>query len=109
MTIGGIPYPLPATYSLLVMTHKKKWLLFAPLGLVAVGAGACLVDWAGQLKAQGAPATKWVPAGTAALVVLNAGLSLFGHGVTENVLHQLAQQGVVGNSKNPTRDDGLPF
>ena len=74
------------------MTHKTKWLLFSPLGLVVVGAGACLVDWAGQLKAQGAPAAKWVGAGTAALVVFNAGLSLFGHGVAENVLHQLQEK-----------------
>ena len=74
------------------MTHKKKWLLLAPLGLVTVGAGACLVDWAGQLKADGAPAKKWVVAGTGALVVLNAGLSLFGQSVAENVLHQLREK-----------------
>ncbi|MGI4762901.1 MAG: hypothetical protein ACRYF0_19475 [Janthinobacterium lividum] len=71
------------------MTHKKKWLLLAPSGLIAIGAGACLVDWAGTLKAQGAPPTKWVAAGTAALVVLNAGVSIFGQSVIERVLHQL--------------------
>jgi len=74
------------------MTHKSKWLLFAPLGLLTVGAGACLVGWASTLKAQNAPTPKWVGAGTAALVVLNAGLSLFGHGVTENVLYQLQEK-----------------
>ena len=74
------------------MTHKKKWLLFSPLGLLTVGAGACLVGWASTLKAQGAPAAKWVGAGTGALVVLNAGLSLFGHGVAENVLYQLKEE-----------------
>lgn len=71
------------------MTHKEKWLVFAPLGLLAVGTGACLVNWAGGLKQQGAPTATWVGAGTAALVVLNGGLSLFGRGVAENVLHQL--------------------
>ena len=74
------------------MTHKKKWLLLAPGGLMAIGAGACLVNWAGTLKTQGAPAAKWVPAGTAALVVLNAGVSIFGQSVVESVLHQLREK-----------------
>ena len=71
------------------MTHKAKWLIFAPAGLLTVGAGACLVGWASTLKAQGAPTKQWVGAGTAALVVLNAGLSLFGQGVVESVLRQV--------------------
>ena len=29
------------------MTHKTKWLVFAPLGLVTIGAGASMVHWAG--------------------------------------------------------------
>ncbi len=74
------------------MTHKSKWLLFAPAGLMVIGAGACLVSWAGTLKAKGAPAKEWVPAGTAALVVLNAGVSIFGHGVAESVLYQLKEK-----------------
>lgn len=74
------------------MTHKKKWLLLAPSGLMAIGAGACLVDWAGSLKTQGARPAKWVVAGTAALVVLNAGVSIFGQSVVESVLHQLREK-----------------
>jgi hypothetical protein len=57
-----------------------------------IGAGACLVDWAGTLKAQGAPPAKWIPAGTAALAVLNAGVSIFGQSVVESVLHQLREK-----------------
>lgn len=74
------------------MTHKTKWLIFAPAGLLTVGAGACLVGWANTLKTQGAPTARWVGAGTAALVVLNAGLSLFGQGVVESVLHQIQEK-----------------
>ena len=73
------------------MTHKEKWLLLAPLGLAGIGAGACLVNWAAQLKTQ-RPAATWVPAGTAALVVLNAGVSLFGQSIIERVLHELRDQ-----------------
>jgi hypothetical protein len=75
-----------------LMTHKAKWLLFSPLGLATIGAGASMVHWAGSLKDQRVPARKWVAAGTAALVVLNVGLSLFGRGVVEKVLHEVREQ-----------------
>lgn len=74
------------------MTHRTKWLLFAPLGLGAIGAGASMVHWAGTLKDRRAPATTWLAAGTAALVVLNAGVSLFGHGVLERMRHELHEK-----------------
>jgi hypothetical protein len=74
------------------MTHKSKWLLLSPAGLVVVGAGACMISWAGGLMEKGAPTKKWVAAGTAALVIFNAGLSLFGHGVAESVLYQLREK-----------------
>jgi hypothetical protein len=74
------------------MTHKTKWLIFAPAGLVLVGAGASMVHWAGSLKDQGRPAREWLGAGTLALTVLNAGLSIFGQGVAEKVLHDLHEK-----------------
>jgi len=74
------------------MTHKEKWALLAPSGLILIGAGACLISWASTLKAQGSPATKWVVAGTGALTVFNAGVSIFGQSVIEKVLHELREQ-----------------
>ena len=74
------------------MTHKKKWLLLAPSGLVAIGAGACLISWASTLKAKDAPPAKWIVAGTAALTVFNAGISIFGQSVIERVLHELREK-----------------
>ena len=74
------------------MTHKAKWLLFAPLGLGTIGAGASMIHWAGSLKDQKVPASKWLAAGTAALVVFNAGISLFGRGVVEKVLHEVREK-----------------
>lgn len=74
------------------MTHKTKWLLFAPLGLVTVGAGASMVHWAGSLKDRNVPTKQWLAAGTAALVVFNAGLSLFGQSVIERVLHEVREK-----------------
>ena len=74
------------------MTHKKKWLLFAPAGLVLVGGGACLIQWAASKKERGAPTSEWVAAGTLALGVFNAGVSLFGRGVAEGVLYELREK-----------------
>ena len=76
-----------------MMTHKEKWLLFAPAGLATIGFGACLVQWAAQQKEKQVPTGQWVAAGTAALVVLNAGVSLFGRGVVEKVLHEVRENG----------------
>ena len=72
-------------------THKTKWLLFAPLGLVTIGAGASMVHWAGSLKDRQRPTGEWVAAGTLALVVFNAGISLFGRGVVEKLLHEVRE------------------
>ena len=74
------------------MTHKSKWLLFAPSGLVVIGFGACLVQWASEMKREGASTGQWVAAGTVALGVLNAGVSLFGRGVAESVLYQIREK-----------------
>ena len=74
------------------MTHKAKWLLFAPLGLGIIGAGASMIHWAGSLKDQHAPTAKWLAAGTAALIVFNAGISLFGRSVVEKVLHEVREK-----------------
>ena len=74
------------------MTHKMKWLLLAPSGLLAIGAGASMVSWAGGLKNQGVPPSQWVLAGTAALVVLNAGVSIFGQSVIERTLHEVREK-----------------
>jgi hypothetical protein len=51
-----------------------------------------MVHWAGNLKDQQVPTSKWLAAGTAALVVLNAGVSLFGRGVVEKVLHEVREK-----------------
>ena len=74
------------------MTHKEKWLTFAPAGLMTIGLGSCLVQWASDKKRDGRPTTEWVAAGTVALVVLNAGVSLFGRGVVEKVLYEVRQK-----------------
>jgi hypothetical protein len=67
---------------------------------MAIGAGACLVNWAGSMKTQGAQPSKWIVAGTAALVMLNAGVSIFGQSVVESVLHQLHEKPTASPAGN---------
>jgi len=74
------------------MTHKTKWLVFAPAGLLVIGTGACLVSWATTMKNRGAATSRWVAAGTTALGVLNAGVSLFGRSVVEKTLYELREK-----------------
>jgi len=68
--------------------HYRNWLIQAPVGLVLVGFGACLIAEAAILKANGADWTQWVLWGTIALSVFNAGLSIFGNAILERVRYE---------------------
>ena len=61
----------------------KKWRWFAPLGLSLIGAGASVTAYASQLMQSGGPDApwNWIGAGTLGLVILNAGVSIFGDAV----------------------------
>ncbi len=59
-------------------THYTQWQWQAPLGLLAVGAGASWIGHATLKKADSnTSATAWVLHGTGALILFNAGLCLF--------------------------------
>lgn len=68
--------------------HYRNWRIQAPLGLVLIGFGACLIAESAILKAGGADWTKWVLAGTVSLCVFNAGLSIFGNAILERVRYE---------------------
>ena len=63
----------------------RRWMGFAVGGLLLVGFGASLLGEAIQVKAAATDFWTWGLWGTAALVVLNAGLSLFGRAVIERI------------------------
>ncbi len=67
--------------------HKKRWLIFAPLGLVLVGAGLSMAIDAGFYRMNGAATINWILYGTGALIVFNTGLSFFGQGIIEKINH----------------------
>ena len=66
----------------------RRWLIQAPVALMIVGFGACLVSEAAMVKYSGAPTWDWVSYGTIALVVLNSGLSIFGDAVIWRVRYE---------------------
>lgn len=72
--------------------YYRKWLLRAPLGLVLVGFGACLIAESALLKAAGADTGTWVAAGTGALVVFNSGLCLFGDAILQRMRYERARE-----------------
>ena len=65
--------------------HRKNWLIQAPVGLVLVGFGLCLVVESAFLKSEAVATWKWVLAGTFSLVVFNSGLCIFGNSILEKV------------------------
>jgi len=67
--------------------HKKRWIIFSPLGLVLIGAGLSMAIDAGFYRMSGAETIDWILYGTAALIVLNSGLSFFGQAIIEKVRH----------------------
>jgi len=68
--------------------HYRKWKTLAPLGLLATGLGASGVGQSTLMKGRDVPTWKWVAAGTASLVALNAGLCLFGDAVKHRALYE---------------------
>ena len=63
------------------MSTRTKWLILAPLGLVLIGAGLCVLTEAAYAKHAGAPFRQWFLWGTYSLILINGGLSLFGQAV----------------------------
>ncbi len=64
---------------------RKRWLVFAVLGLVLFGFGLSLVGDAILVRAQGAAFRWWFAYGTLALVVTNSGLCVFGQAVVYRI------------------------
>jgi hypothetical protein len=66
--------------------HFEQWSKLAPLGLLMIGAGASLLGHAAFRKGVG---KSWFWEGSAGLMVLNAGVSVFGDAVKHRALYEL--------------------
>lgn len=72
--------------------YRKRWLIFAPAGLILVGAGLSVLSVAAFMKRDGKPLSKWFWWGTGSLVLVNSGISLVGQAVKYNTLAELAEE-----------------
>lgn len=68
--------------------YYRQWLIRAPLGLILVGMGACLIAEAAMAKYGGASIAYWVAYGTFSLIVFNAGLCVFGDAILQRVRYE---------------------
>ena len=66
----------------------RRWLIQAPISLVIIGFGVCLVAEAAMLKYGGASTRIWFLNGTLALIVLNTGLSLLGDAILHRARYE---------------------
>jgi hypothetical protein len=82
--------------------HRQKWQRFSPLGLALVGAGASMLGHSIELKTTGAALLVWFIWGTLSLIVLNAGLAVFGEAIKHRVLFELQGE---RHEANPTPDN----
>lgn len=62
------------------------------MGLVLIGFGACLIAESAMVKFAGAPWQGWVLYGTLALVVFNAGVSIFGDAILQRARYERATE-----------------
>jgi hypothetical protein len=68
--------------------HYQEWSENAPRGLLLIGFGVSLVGHASNLKQKGASALSWIVIGTLGLIVLNAGVAIFGEAIKHRTLYE---------------------
>jgi hypothetical protein len=73
-------------------TYYRKWLIYAPIGLILTGAGLCVFGTALFKMRDGVPFMEWFIWGTASLAIFNAGLSFFGQAVKFRVFYELSRK-----------------
>lgn len=79
--------------------YRRRWLIRAPLGLVLIGFGACLIAEAAMKKFAAAATMEWVIWGTLALVIFNSGVSVFGDAVLQRARYERALEKQVTNHR----------
>lgn len=68
--------------------HLNLWLIYCISGLIVIGAGLSVFGEALALKMSNAETSTWFWWGTAALIIFNSGIALFGNGVKHRVHYE---------------------
>jgi hypothetical protein len=72
--------------------YYKKWMLFAPVGLLLVGFGMCVFGTALFKMRDNAPFIEWFLWGTGSLLLINSGLCFFGSAIKYSILYELTRK-----------------
>lgn len=70
-------------------TLYKKWMIYAPLGLIFIGAGLSMVTEASFLKQSDVPFWDWFAFGTLSLVIFNTGICIFGQAIIFRIKYEI--------------------
>ena len=73
-------------------SYHGKWMLFAPVGLLLVGAGLCVFGTAMAKMRDNAAFQEWFLWGTASLILINGGLCFFGSAIKYSILYELEKR-----------------
>lgn len=68
--------------------HYQQWSENAPRGMLLIGAGASIIAHATALKIKGRGGLGWFLVGLLGLVLLNAGVALFGEAIKHRTLYE---------------------
>lgn len=93
------------------MSARTKWLILAPVGLLLIGAGLCVLVGAGYEMHAGAPFMRWFLKGTYSLILVNGGISIFGSAIRFRVMldtRQLIRQELKRQRKDFKRYKKAP-
>jgi hypothetical protein len=68
------------------MSTRTKWLILAPLGLILLSFGLCVLSEAAYQRRIGQPTQVWVLLGLYSLALINTGLVFFGEALRFRIL-----------------------
>lgn len=69
--------------------HYEQWSRLSGLGMLLIGAGASIVGHAAWVKGSKKGFFRWFFLGTFGLILLNAGLAMFGDAVKHRTLYEV--------------------
>jgi len=68
-----------------------KWLIESILGMILIGFGLSFFGQVVIYKSSGEPLRKWFLWGTISLIVVNAGICVFGDAIKQRIVYETAQ------------------
>ncbi len=75
------------------------WLIESVAGLILIGFGLSLFGQSVIYKSRGEPLKKWFLWGTCSLIVINAGVCIFGDAVKQHIVYDAARPKIENSAR----------